>query len=1019
MLHTYYSVAALNFVAFAAFFTVFLFSVPRKSRATWNLAIAFLFYTSMGVAYFFSAAYDDPTLAFHRWQTVLGTFFGCLFLALFFLSFPKPVRGWIYWLFLGIGSVLSILLTANFAWQTLESERIFHFEGHYWDFAAEKASLFVAIWILGYIILYTIPAVYRMIREKGLARIGVIGTFAGFVIAVIVPALANALSRDGAIDRGVFQTLWVLLGVLGLFWILIVFVSTSGEKTNLLSRIFAISLATTLLAIQAISYPVFQEKEKDFDKIYYERAQRILSEEDQRPPELLYISHYDSGSRNISIDFTALDERPVQSAWGQEYLNAAFRRSLLEAKDREGFLRRAYLEEFQKGYMALLMRQPERPLDELWSATVTDRAYFKSKIRKLPDEDFRAKVLPLLAKDQGAIEPLASVIEQSVQRSKLEGAELKELALSYLTPMYGKGERIYRRLDNGQRVIAYLVYRAGGIHEVAFDYLSYRHFMHPRANSFIIVILSILAVVIIGYPLFFYTALLKPLHSLLSGVRRVNEGDLDVELRVGVEDELGFLARSFNDMVRSIRGARKELRDYADKLEEKVQERTKELEETLKSVRELKHQQDGDYFLTSLLIKPLGTNTVPEGPVSVDFILKQKKAFEFKHWKERIGGDLCGAHRIYLQGRPFTFFFNVDAMGKSMQGASGALVLGSVMESIIERTRMSPVERDRFPEKWLKNTFIELHTVFESFEGSMLISGIFGLVDEGSGLVYFINAEHPTAVLYRNKGASFVEEKNYYRKLGTTGVEGGIHLETLQLQAGDVLFVGSDGKDDIVLGEKDGHRIINEDETKFLKHVEKGEGDLEAIFHLIQNTGELMDDFSLLRLGYREEDWPAKAAVLSGENKEKYLKARDLEQSGDLQGALELLETVASDAPDLDPLYRKMASLATRLGQYWKAAIYSERYALLRPEDEEMIFASASFYRKAGEFEKAADFAERLRLRKPEDPHVHLFLADIYMRLKNLGRAQRMLETAERLDPGGERNEKIREKLQELKASAG
>ncbi|MCB1303571.1 MAG: SpoIIE family protein phosphatase, partial [Leptospiraceae bacterium] len=617
-----------------------------------------------------------------------------------------------------------------------------------------------------------------------------------------------------------------------------------------------------------------------------------------------------------------------------------------------------------------------------------------------------------------SIQPIIDRMKEYVSKSDLQGEDLKKGVLQYLTPMYGEGDRIYRTLPGGERIVSYLVYREGGIHEVGYDYLTYRHFMHPQAESFIIVILVIIAVVVLGYPLFFYTALLRPLHSLLSGVRRVNDGDLDVELQVTIEDELGFLSRSFNDMVHSIRGARKELRDYADKLEEKVQERTRELEETLKSVRELKHQQDGDYFLTSLLIKPLGTNTVPEGPVSVDFILKQKKSFEFKHWKERIGGDLCGAHRIYLQSKAYTFFFNVDAMGKSMQGASGALVLGSVMESIIERTRMSPVERDRYPEKWLKNTFIELHTVFESFDGSMLISGIFGLVDEASGLVYFINAEHPTAVLFRNKGASFIEEKNYYRKLGTTGVEGNIHLETLQLQPGDVIFVGSDGKDDLVMGETaDGQRIINEDETLFLKHVEKAEGDLEAIFYLIQNTGELMDDFSLLRLGYREEDWPAKAAVLSGSNKEKYLQARQKEGDGDLKGALDLLEEIATDSPEIDPLYRKMASLATRLGVYWKAAIYSERYSVLRPEDEEMIFASASFYRKAGEFEKAADFAERLRLRKPEDPHVHLFLADIYMRLKNFKRAGRMLETAERLDPGNERNGKIRQKLEELQKS--
>jgi HAMP domain-containing protein len=1018
MLHTYYSVAALNLVAFISFFAIFLFSIRGKSRATWNLAIAFTFYAAMGVAYFFSAAYDDPSMAFHRWMTVGGTLYGCLFLGMFFMAFPRPVNNWLYWLYSGLIFVLSILLTANFAWQTLDAPRKFHFAGHYWDFDADRASLIVGVLILGYIILYTIPAVYRMIREKGLPRIGSAGIYVGFILAVIIPAIANVLSRDGAIDRGLFQTLWVTMGVLGLFWTLIFYVSTSGEKSNLLSRIFAISLATTLLAIQAISYPVFQEKEKDFDRIFYERAQRVIADDSQRPEGLLYISEYDPESSGIELSYNRTGESPVQASWKNEYSNAELRKKLQDAENPSTLLSGMELGTFQQGY-ADLIQSSKKSVPELWASTSTTREYFKSKLRKIPGGEFRARSLKLLEGDQGDIEPLATRIEEGIRGSQLEGAELKSFALQFMTPMYNQGERIYRTLDSDQRVISYLIYRENRIHEVAFEYLAYRHFMHPQAQSFITVIMAIIAVVVLGYPLFFYTALLKPLRLLLSGVKRVNDGDLDTEIKVGIEDELGFLSRSFNDMVTSIRGARKELRDYADKLEEKVQERTKELEETLKSVRELKHQQDGDYFLTSLLIKPLGANTVPEGPVSIDFILKQKKSFEFKHWKERIGGDLCGAHRIYLQGRAYTFFFNADAMGKSMQGASGALVLGSVLESIIERTKMSPVEKGRYPEKWLKNTFIELHTVFESFDGSMLISGIFGLVDEGSGLVYFINAEHPTAVLYRNKGASFVEEKNYYRKLGTTGVDGHIHLETLQMKPGDVLFVGSDGKDDLVTGEENGHRVINEDETLFLKHVEKAEGDLEAIFHLVQNTGELMDDFSLLRLGYREEDWPAKAAVLSGPNKEKYLEARARESEGDLQGALELLEAIASDSPELDPLYRKMASLCTRLGEYWKAAIYSERYSTLRPEDEEMIFASASFYRKAGEFDKAADFAERLRLRKPEDPHVHLFLADIYIRLKNVRRAERMLEAAERLDPSEERNAKIREKLQELQSAAG
>ena len=79
----------------------------------------------------------------------------------------------------------------------------------------------------------------------------------------------------------------------------------------------------------------------------------------------------------------------------------------------------------------------------------------------------------------------------------------------------------------------------------------------------------------------------------------VNAGDLTVEVPVKVQDEIGFLAGSFNHMVQSIREARVQLEDYAANLEEKVNERTEALNQTLGKVQALKVQQDGDYFLTS------------------------------------------------------------------------------------------------------------------------------------------------------------------------------------------------------------------------------------------------------------------------------------------------------------------------------------------------------------------------------------------------------------------------------------
>lgn len=145
---------------------------------------------------------------------------------------------------------------------------------------------------------------------------------------------------------------------------------------------------------------------------------------------------------------------------------------------------------------------------------------------------------------------------------------------------------------------------------------------------------------------------MKPLNELLSGLRLVRKGDLDVEVPVHVQDEIGYLANSFNSMVSAIRDAKGKLEDYSNQLEMKVEERTKELQLSLTKVEELKTQQDGDYFLTTLLLKPLGVNNaITDGKVKVDFFVKQKKQFQFKKRLMEIGGDMCITQTLFLRGK--------------------------------------------------------------------------------------------------------------------------------------------------------------------------------------------------------------------------------------------------------------------------------------------------------------------------------------------------------------------------------
>lgn len=301
---------------------------------------------------------------------------------------------------------------------------------------------------------------------------------------------------------------------------------------------------------------------------------------------------------------------------------------------------------------------------------------------------------------------------------------------------------------------------------------------------------------------------------------------------------------------------------FYEELEQKVQERTKELakahkelEQTFEEVNTLKIQQDGDYFLTSLLIKPLMTNQVKSNTVNIDYIAIQKKKFKFRKWKEELGGDICIAHTIPLKNKKHTVFVNGDAMGKSIQGAGGALVLGVVFNALVERTKYKEKEQEVTPDEWLIECYKELQSIFESFDGSMLISVVMGIVEDDTGLMYYFNAEHPFTTLYRKGKASFIENEIGIRKIGSMGFDQSLEIKTFQLKHNDSIIAGSDGRDDILLGhdEETGFRIINEDEEKFLENIEKGEGDLEKILEAIKEIGELTDDISLLKITYKKD----------------------------------------------------------------------------------------------------------------------------------------------------------------------
>ncbi len=497
-----------------------------------------------------------------------------------------------------------------------------------------------------------------------------------------------------------------------------------------------------------------------------------------------------------------------------------------------------------------------------------------------------------------------------------------------------------------------------------------------KLRNLLVILLVVLVLGIFVLTYFFSTIFLRPIIRLSEASKDVANKNYNIRLDIPSNDEVGILTENFNNMI-------KEIKNYTEHLEDLVKQRTIELENSLRQVQELKQKQDADYFLTSQLLKPLNVNQVKDdGLVKVEMIIDYYKKFQFRHWNSEIGGDFCYAHKITLRGKNYIFCANADAMGKSIQGAGGALVFGSVLEAIVERTLYEDSVKQQFPEVWLKNCFIELHKVFESFDGTMLVSCILLLLDEKEGCVYHINAEHPNLVLYNVDSVKFITPRKSYMKLGVSK-EGLIEIDVIKIKEGDKLILGSDGKDDLVLGVENDVRIINEDENLFLEVVKEANGDLEIIYQNLKERAEIMDDLSLISIEYRgDKNYFMNSRYMNKDDKILFDKAVNFMDEGKNKESYEIFLELKNRYQENGIIRKRLGYVLLRLGNIKKAIEELEVASELIPWDSDVIKILSKSYFKIRDFEKAREYGELYLLRESEDKEMIKYLIEVYERLK-------------------------------------
>ena len=871
------SLAFANFLAFLFVFIAFCFFitfVKISSKASFHLAFV-LFSTALLYGnYFIAHAWYSPLAAYHRWFSVGLVLIPCIHLSQLLLHYPKTNVSYLARSLLIFQYICSVVCTIYFVFLSFQLDRKFTFTGHHWDLDADRFSVQFGIIVLIYVFMIPIVGFLRVLFLRGKLQPNERNCIITISIAswcmCLLPGILNILSRQGVISRGLFAIVFTLATVIGIFIILTSYINHIKDASTLLAKIVGVSIASIFIIILAIS----SFSSHNWDKHYSDRVVLLAVQSIGlgRPVEknVRYIAKYVEKDQKAKMIYSSKPVFLGKKILFQDMIQAKIYHEILSL-DRKNFYDTflsyiskpsvVYFKGYQKAlleYMDIIRNDKENAYQLVSHEIEKLNRYVNIssiRLQNLPSQDLRIHLGKILSQNKRTFKPFHSILVRYAKNFTGTEEELKENLLLFLRPFQGQQKGIFRKekSDETSHFFASIVYepQKEEIYEVGFSYLDYRTYIHSGFIVLLAFLLGILVLLLFLFPLFFRGLLVTPLKRLVDGVEQVNQGNLDISIPIKVRDEIGFLSKSFNKMVDSIRQGRQKLEDYANTLEEQVLERTNALKQTLQEVRALKVQQDGDYYLASLLQKPLQLNWNKSATVITDFYLEQKKQFQFRTKQSEIGGDICISGNLRFgtkeNYRRFTVVLNGDAMGKSTQGAGGALVMGVMMNMIMARSARDDRILNVSPEKWLTTVYQEIQRVFLSFDGSMMISCVLAIIDDMSGKMYYFNAEHPFTVVYRDKKSFFIENELLLRKIGC---KSDIPFQTysFQLQPGDVIIMGSDGRDDLELESSDGVRTINEDDTLFLDYVQQAEGKLKPIVSFLKSTSKLTDDLSLVRI---------------------------------------------------------------------------------------------------------------------------------------------------------------------------
>ena len=374
-----------------------------------------------------------------------------------------------------------------------------------------------------------------------------------------------------------------------------------------------------------------------------------------------------------------------------------------------------------------------------------------------------------------------------------------------------------------------------------------------KLKTYIIIVFAVLMVLIIFTSWMMSRRMTKPLKHLTGGAKQLAKGNLNAVIEVKGKDEIGILAMSFRKMQISINNLIDELKDINQNLENKVKERTIQIEQQ----KDMLEEKNKEIIDSINYAKRIQNAILPTDKIVKEYL---KESFVLYKPKDIVAGDFYWMETISSPQREnMVLFAAADCTGHGVPGAMVSVVCHNALNrtvreygltdpgEILTKTREIVVEEFEKSDEGVKDGMdIALCSLTDNtlqYAGAhnplWVVRDCHKELIDVSG-----NSQMSTFQLTEEEGPCLIEIKANKQPIGKFDNPEPYTTHTFELEKGDVIYIFTDGYVDQFGGERgkkfktkvfrelllEIHKKTMSEQKKLIeKAFEKWKGNLEQV----------------------------------------------------------------------------------------------------------------------------------------------------------------------------------------------